>query len=137
MRHRSLQPRNIVQQRGDHDKAIAQYKKILAARPAYPDIFLRLAECEASAGRRAEAIGWAQKELAVHPKRPDAWCALGNLYLAAGDLKHATSAFKSLIALEEMVNGERLAFKRDAYANVTLAWIQIQLAHSVSGWPRP
>ena len=62
------------------------------------------------------------------PRRPDAWCVLGNLYMAAGDFKHADGAFKSLLASAEECEGHTC--KLDGYANASLAWIQIQLAQS-------
>ena len=76
------------------EKAIQKYKAILAHHPSYPGCFLRLASCAEAAGEEEEATGWAQKELHLHPKRPEAFCALGNMCLGMDDLKHADQNYK-------------------------------------------
>ena len=120
----------LHEDRGDLDTAEEKYKAILLHHPSYPDCFLRLAACAQLRGDLHEAVGWATKELYLHPKRPEAFCALGNIYLALDDLKHADQQFKAVFerAEEEGPNGKVVQCKRDSYATGQLAWIQLLLA---------
>lgn len=133
----------LYEELGDDARAIAKYKGILERHPNYPGCFSRLAACEERHGCREDAMGWAQKELTIHPKRPEAWCALGNLQLAAGDLRRAEESFNSVLksAEEEIPRGydkyERRDCKKDAYASGQLAWIQLQHAANVANASDP
>ena len=124
----------LYEDRGMLDKACEKYKAILERHPSYPDCFLRLAACEEARGKQADAIGWAQKELTMHPKRPDAWCALGNLYLHSDDYKRADQTFRNVLtqAEEDGPKGEKVVCKRDSYALCQLAWLQIKLASAAT-----
>jgi len=133
----------LYEELGDDTRAIAKYKAILTRHPNYPGCFSRLAACEERDGRREDAMGWAQKELTIHPKQPEAWCALGNLQLAAGDLRRAEESFNSVLksAEEEIPRGydkyERRDCKKDAYASGQLAWIQLQHAANAANASDP
>ena len=116
----------LYEDRQEIDKAVDKYKAILQRYPNYPGAFLRLAACEEAAGRPHAAIGWANKALMLHPRSADAYCVLGNLFLATGDLKKAEGTFRQVLALEGCEN--------DSYATNQLAWIQIKLA-TQSGVP--
>ena len=67
------------------------------------------------------------KELMVH-EASRRLVRASNLYMSAGDFKHADGAFKSLLASAEECEGHTC--KLDGYANASLAWIQIQLARA-------
>ena len=106
--------------RGEAELAIEKYKGILARHPNYPEAFLRLAACEEAAGRPQEAIGWAQKALLMHPRSADAYCTVGNLFLAVDDLKKAEQHFKLVHSLDKC--------DKDSYASIQLGSIQIRQA---------
>ena len=129
----------LHEERGEFDLAEVKYRSILKRHPSYPGCFLRLAACDEARGRLSEAIGWAQKELSLHPKQPEAWCALGNMYLCTGEYKRADSCFRSLlnIAGDERIKGEKVPCRRDPYAAGQLAWIQIKLAQAATPAPAP
>ena len=110
----------LYEDQGEVERAINKYKAILERYPNYLEAFLRLTACEEAAGRPAEAIGWAQKVLMIHPRSADAYCQLGNLYLAVNDLRKAEGTFTEVLKLD--------GCEADTYATNQLACIQLKLA---------
>ena len=90
---------------------------------------MRLAACEEAAGQLTSAIGWAQKALMLHPRDADAYCVVGNLFLAAGELKKAEQHFKTVHSLEKC--------EADSYASLQLGWIQLLTARGANAPHEP
>ena len=108
----------LYEERGEAERAAAKYKDILRHHPNYPGCFLRLADCALASGDTLGAIGWAQKELTLHPKQPEALCTLANIYLANRDYKRAEATL--------------LMCKDDTYAAGQRAWLLLRQAHAAA-----
>jgi len=108
--------------KGEMDRAEKRYKEILKQHPNYVDCFLRLAAISKARGNLPLAVTWVKRGLDVEPLNPDAWCTLGGLQMAQRNWHAADASFKQVL----IKCGD--SCKRDAYATLSLANIQIALA---------
>lgn len=118
----------LHEQRGERSRAVAQYKELLREHPTYLDCYLRLSACARADGQMAEAVGWLKRGLEVDPAQSDAWCALGALQMERKEWVAADACFRHVLTKCE----PHEVCKRDAYANLSLANIQLATAKGKS-----
>ena len=118
----------LHEQRGARGLAVSQYKELLREHPTYLDCYLRLSACARAEGQMAEAVGWLKRGLEVDPAQSDAWCALGALQMERKEWVAADACFRHVLTKCE----PHEVCKRDAYANLSLANIQLATAKGKS-----
>ena len=90
-----------------------RYRRLLLEQPIALEPRVKLAEAHIEIGNRKAAIRTYQIATALHPKVPSLYHNLGGLYMQAGQLTEAVSAFQHLIQLDDT----------DAEAHLHLGWL--------------
>jgi CheY-like chemotaxis protein len=85
--------------RGKYRAVMTACRAAAAAAPDSVDVLLILAAAEANRGNDREALGWAQKAIAIDPTTPDAYFFLGNGQQVAGRRKEARAAYEKYLEL--------------------------------------
>ena len=83
----------------DPDKAIAEFKKILAKDPSFVLAHYELASVYRDLGMIDNAISQYEKTLELNPDFPEALSNLGGYYFRSGKLDQAVSTFKKAIEI--------------------------------------
>lgn len=89
----------VFEQAGEHEKAMAIYREILAADPAEADTLDDLVEMAMSTRKPDLALPALEKALSVQPENAQWVHNLGVLHGLAGDLASAVEALKRAVAL--------------------------------------
>jgi tetratricopeptide (TPR) repeat protein len=116
------------QRKNQYEPAIAELERAIALDPNSADGYAGLASVLNSAGRPAEAIGWVEKAMRLHPRYPH-WYALqlGGAYQGTGRYAEAIAAWKQ--ALFRNPNNP------EAYAGLAASYVQ-QWASQLSQDPQ-
>jgi tetratricopeptide (TPR) repeat protein len=88
-------------QKGEWDKAIAEYQKAVSLRPRYADAHNNLGAAYAGKGMLDEAIAAHKQALAIRPDLLRAHLNLGVSYNKKGELDKAIEEYKAVLALDE------------------------------------
>lgn len=117
---------NLYETIGQHEEAIAAYKRIPADSAFGNDIAIRMALNLSAAGRDDEARKALQDWIAKHPEDRDAHVALGNFLHSKKEYAAAAESFGRAIALTPEPEA----------ANWTLFFARAVAYHGAKDWPR-
>ncbi len=107
---------------GQHERAIAGYRRALELNPNDPDIMNDFGLCLSCCGRSNEAVTAVQKAMQLNPHYPDWWlAAVGQVYFDARHYKEAIAALERAQAVKMTVNHLYLAASYAALDEMTRA----------------
>lgn len=86
--------------RGEHDRAEAEYRAIIALAPAYPGVYYNLGLLALRRARPLDAVAAFQRTVALDPGNVSAHAHLGNLALHAGDEKGAEASLQAALRID-------------------------------------
>jgi tetratricopeptide (TPR) repeat protein len=86
--------------RGEHDRAEAEYREVIALAPAYPRVYYNLGLLALRRARPLDAVAAFQRTVALDPSNAAAHAHLGNLALQAGDEKAAEAALQAALRID-------------------------------------
>ncbi|MFC1589999.1 tetratricopeptide repeat protein [Candidatus Omnitrophota bacterium] len=82
---------------GDHEKAIALFRKAAELNPSYANAFLNLGNVYNNLGRKEDAIGAYKKAIEADPGFADAYNNMGSTYQAIGRNEEALAMYREAI----------------------------------------
>lgn len=85
---------------GEFERAITEYKKVIALNPNSPLIYNRLGVAYSELKQYDAALDAYRRALALSPMTAEPHYNMGLVYLKQGDLPHALEAFKRAIAID-------------------------------------
>lgn len=107
---------------GQHERAIAGYRRALELNPNDPDIMNDFGLCLSCSGRSSDAIAAVHKAMQLNPHYPDWWLAtVGQVYFDARRYKEAIAALERAQTVEMTVNHLYLAASYAALDDMTRA----------------
>lgn len=83
---------------GEHDRAVAAYRKVVGINPDFPDGWVNLGVSYKALGQSEEAAAAAERAMAIDSHHPRALNLLGTLAVEAGDRDEARASFESSLA---------------------------------------
>ncbi len=87
-------------ERGEYERAEAEYRSLLALAPGYPRAYYNLGLLALRRGRLDDAVSAFQRTVALAPRNSSAHTHLGILALRAGDEPAAEAAFQAALRIE-------------------------------------
>jgi len=107
---------------GQHDRAIAGYRRALLLNPNDPDIMNDFGLCLSLCGRSDDAVAAVHKAMQLNPPYPDWWlAAVGQVYFDARLYKEAIAALERAQTAAMTVNHLYLAASYAAVGDMTRA----------------
>jgi tetratricopeptide (TPR) repeat protein len=98
--------------RGQHDRAIFCWERVLELEPAYIGVNRRIAQAHRAKGNRDEAHEYFLRELRDDPGNVDLLFELADLALESGQIAAASAKLEQILELEPRHAGARLALGR-------------------------
>ncbi|MBA3442027.1 MAG: tetratricopeptide repeat protein, partial [Pyrinomonadaceae bacterium] len=86
----------VHQQRGDHQKAVAQFREAIRLEPDYPAPRLLIGSSLLAQGHTTEAARQLERAVKLLPQEPQAHLQLAKAYERAGDLLGAVDQYRAL-----------------------------------------
>ncbi len=131
----------IYGDRGDNDRAIAEYRRSVAIDPLYPKSYLNLGALLADSGEGAEAVEMFRNAVRLDPGYAAARVNLAIAHGRVGDYEAAMSQLDTLLAADPgnaMALKERgIVFYRTGRAEEAVAAFEEAARHDVDGRERP
>lgn len=124
----------VYQQRGDHQRAAAQFREAIRLDPAYAAPRIALGASLLALGRAADAAAELEAAVRIAPREPLARLHLARTYQRRGDLLAAIEQWETLVQLAPR-EPEYLYQLGRAYTQLS-AWCLDQLRRSTDHSPR-
>lgn len=90
----------VAAKRGEHEQAVAMYRKALSIHPDSPTTRIELAKALMAVQQTDEAVTVLQETVAQYPAETEACYQLGTAYFQQQDFTHAKQSFETTLALE-------------------------------------
>lgn len=117
---------------GQHDRAIAGYRRALQLNPNDPDIMNDFGLCLSLSGRSSDAVAAVHKAMQLNPHFPDWWlAAVGQVYFDARLYKEAIAALERAQTVEMTFNHLYLAASYAAVGDIARAAASIARARAL------
>jgi adenylate cyclase len=117
---------------GQHERAIAAYRRALQLNPNDPDLMADFGACLTWAGRSQEAVEIVHKAMQINPHYPEWWLMnVGQIYFDARRYEEAVSALESVQELNAVANCLYLGASHAALGNLDRARAAIARAREI------